>query len=139
MDLQLRTKWVEALRSGDYEQSHNMLRKTYSDGSYGFCCLGVLCDVIDPDGWKQEDHYSLFNFKEGSKSEYWVSATTLHESAAKRFNLDKICTFEVWQDGFNFDVKKRIDQALMDMNDMYEWTFGQIADWIEENIPTEEN
>ena len=36
-----RRKWVEALRSGEYEQCTGRLH----DGS-GFCCLGVLCEVI---------------------------------------------------------------------------------------------
>lgn len=33
--------WVEALRSGDYEQGKGKLRTLDSK----FCCLGVLCDL----------------------------------------------------------------------------------------------
>ncbi|KGM36152.1 hypothetical protein [Inquilinus limosus] len=36
-----RTKWVEALRSGEYQQGKHQLR----DGD-GFCCLGVACDLF---------------------------------------------------------------------------------------------
>ena len=39
-------KWLAALRSGKYQQSTQVLR-----GAEGFCCLGVLCDVIDPTRW----------------------------------------------------------------------------------------
>lgn len=39
-------RWVEALRSGEYQQGQGRLR----DGD-SFCCLGVLCDLIDPNGW----------------------------------------------------------------------------------------
>lgn len=40
MKAKLKAKWVEALRSGKYEQGKYYL----SDGGK-FCCLGVLCDV----------------------------------------------------------------------------------------------
>ena len=46
----LQTKWIEALRSGKYDQATGKLRNTS-----GFCCLGVLCDVIDPEGWEDDD------------------------------------------------------------------------------------
>ena len=45
MDKQeIRERWVAALRSGDYAQGHNWLK---SDD--GYCCLGVLCEVM---GWE---------------------------------------------------------------------------------------
>jgi hypothetical protein len=40
MDAQLKAKWIEALRSGEYEQGHLYLRK---NGRH--CCLGVLCEL----------------------------------------------------------------------------------------------
>lgn len=40
MDPELKAKWVEALRSGNYQQGRYSLKK---DGKY--CCLGVLCEV----------------------------------------------------------------------------------------------
>lgn len=40
-------KWIKALRSGDYEQGRGVLKST--DDKY--CCLGVLCDVVNPAGW----------------------------------------------------------------------------------------
>lgn len=47
----IRTKWCEALRSGKYEQGTGYLRANDK-----FCCLGVLCDVIDPLEWRFEDN-----------------------------------------------------------------------------------
>ena len=38
-------KWVAALESGEYTQTTGRLR----DG-YGFCCLGVACDVAIKEG-----------------------------------------------------------------------------------------
>ncbi len=40
MDKEIKTKWVEALRSGDYEQGIGYLCR---DGKY--CCLGVLAHI----------------------------------------------------------------------------------------------
>jgi hypothetical protein len=41
---EVKEKWVEALRSGKYEQGTGYLCR---DGQY--CCLGVLCDVLGID------------------------------------------------------------------------------------------
>jgi hypothetical protein len=36
--------WVEALRSGDYQQGTGLLHYEDEDGDQ-YCCLGVLCEV----------------------------------------------------------------------------------------------
>ncbi len=56
MQKELKTKWIEALRSGEYHQATGLLRSENTvDGSpMGYCCLGVLCDVVDSDGWTPE-------------------------------------------------------------------------------------
>ncbi len=48
----LQRKWIHALESGKYTQGHNTLR-TQNDE---FCCLGVLCDVVSPKGWNNENN-----------------------------------------------------------------------------------
>ncbi len=48
MDKDVKAKWLVALRSGKYAQGRGRLRNP--DNS--FCCLGVLCDIIDPEGWE---------------------------------------------------------------------------------------
>jgi hypothetical protein len=40
MNQEIKTKWLAALRSGDYQQGTGRLRV---DDKY--CCLGVLCDL----------------------------------------------------------------------------------------------
>lgn len=40
MDVELKAKWVAALRSGEYQQITGQLR-----GGGGYCCLGVFCIV----------------------------------------------------------------------------------------------
>jgi hypothetical protein len=48
MDAELKAKWVVTLRKGAYEQGRSQLR----DRANRCCCLGVLCDIINPDGWE---------------------------------------------------------------------------------------
>jgi len=56
MDQSIKEKWVEALRSGDYEQGEGALRqKDKKNGSNKYCCLGVLCDIVEEEvegGWR---------------------------------------------------------------------------------------
>lgn len=44
MDIDLKAKWVAALRSGTYQQTQHQLKD-----DVGFCCLGVLCDIQGAD------------------------------------------------------------------------------------------
>jgi hypothetical protein len=40
MNSEIKEKWINALRSQEYKQSQHYLRD-----DYGYCCLGVLCDI----------------------------------------------------------------------------------------------
>lgn len=51
MNPEIKAKWVAALRSGEYRQAQRKLRGNASD----FCCLGVLCDLVNPSGWMAYD------------------------------------------------------------------------------------
>jgi hypothetical protein len=41
VNIAIAKKWVEALRSGKYKQIFSRLHT-----NTGFCCLGVLCDIV---------------------------------------------------------------------------------------------
>ena len=47
MNKELIEKWISALRSGKYLQTTLALRD-----NYGFCCLGVFCDIVDNTLWE---------------------------------------------------------------------------------------
>jgi hypothetical protein len=49
MNPEIKAKWVEALRSGKYSQTQHVLRN-----ENGMCCLGVLADIVDPEGWARD-------------------------------------------------------------------------------------
>ena len=48
MDPEIKARWVEALRSGRYEQGQSALNTGGANGQ--FCCLGVLCELAVEDG-----------------------------------------------------------------------------------------
>lgn len=39
-------KWVAALRSGDYKQGKEALKKKDAYGEGHYCCLGVACEIM---------------------------------------------------------------------------------------------
>ena len=51
----LLTDWLAALRSGKYVQGKGRLREDDS-----FCCLGVLCDVHNPELWRVENERTIY-------------------------------------------------------------------------------
>lgn len=53
MDAALKEEWAQALESGKYKQGHRVLRRRcYLTGEDDeFCCLGVLVDYLEPEGW----------------------------------------------------------------------------------------
>lgn len=50
MNNDIKAKWLEALRSGEYEQGENWLQ---ANGKY--CCLGVLCELAVEAGIVDKD------------------------------------------------------------------------------------
>jgi hypothetical protein len=55
MDKELKHNWTHALRSGEYKQGKRFLRSSSDE----YCCLGVICDLYDPEAWEYGD-YSTF-------------------------------------------------------------------------------
>ena len=58
MDAEIKRKWVEALRSGKYAQTKSHLRD-----EHGYCCLGVLCDLIAPNDWQSNVEDDVFKHR----------------------------------------------------------------------------
>jgi hypothetical protein len=42
---EIKNRWIDALRSGDYEQGKNYLCNRNGSGGREWCCLGVLTDL----------------------------------------------------------------------------------------------
>ena len=62
MNPKVKSKWVEALKSGEYLQGKGALR-TMENGEFRHCCLGVLCDLYSKEfgePWRQDGATSYF-------------------------------------------------------------------------------
>jgi len=46
LDQSFKYQWINALISGNYQQTKGCLRN-----DFGFCCLGVACDIKDNSSW----------------------------------------------------------------------------------------
>ncbi len=104
----LKERWLEALRSGKYQQAKNFLRRDETH----FCCLGVLCDVVDSSRWEPLEAGPGYKHTHG------------HHGAI-RYLPDWIAR----QGGFNEEV---LDKA-MSMNDKGK-SFADIANFLEINL-----
>jgi len=59
MNQRVKDLWIDALNSGSYSQTEAVLRD-----EYGYCCLGVLCDIYrkDTGDGKWEEIEDCYNF-----------------------------------------------------------------------------
>src|SRR5688572_30653463 len=62
MKKEMKEKWLQALRSGEYTQGSGLLR-TADDK---FCCLGVLCDLVTKEDsratWTKQTISNVFEY-----------------------------------------------------------------------------
>lgn len=114
----LRARWVAALRSGKYQQGSGLLHYLDMNDEHRYCCLGVLCDVVDPLGWESyrgvlPPYQSKGEVKEGfrfHKSDIAVPSPRIMSEAG-------LVKGGGWQ--------------LVLMNDDKRKTFDDIADYLE--------
>lgn len=109
MNSEIKTKWLEALRSGKYTQGRRVLRSIQDE----YCCLGVLCDLIAPEKWVKSDYGTemFFLSDTGDKKRHFPSNSILKTAGLSLENGD----------------------TLASKNDCGE-SFEEIAKYIEENL-----
>lgn len=133
MNLELIREWVDALRSGKYEQGRLALRS--KDDKY--CCLGVLCDVAKNKlglEWMLLD--GKFRYDIG-KNEMTSSSIVLPLDVRNLLDtgigghtgLPIDATKLSPELGIPSDIKTL---TAMDLNDEYKLSFTQIADILEQ-------
>jgi len=113
MKPKIKTKWLAALRSGEYRKSTRVLKRHYSTKP-GHCCLGVLCEIIKDDFPRAAELIAPSNVY-GTAAKPSVNATLDHE------------TLEYVEMGLD-RMKK-----LATMNDNGK-RFSRIADYIEKHL-----
>ena len=120
MNPEIRTRWVAALRSGDYKQGWGWLRS----GSDEYCCLGVLCELAVEDGVIAPPSYS--ETSDGHSSDaysYGGKQATPPEPVLEWAGLEHLT---ISNEGRT--------TSLIRANDILQWKFDRIADVIEEQL-----
>jgi hypothetical protein len=112
---EIKRKWLAALRSGEFKQGQGAL---YRDGLY--CCLGVLCEVV-----AKEQGY---DFDEFANEEQEMPNEVL---VATVFGDKPRATWEWKVTPHRVNARPT---TLPVLNDSGEFTFGQIANLIEEQL-----
>lgn len=100
MNPEIKARWITALRFGKYRQTSRKLRAADS-----FCVLGVLCDIVDPTGWRREDSGAFT---------YFGNRTHIISEIIDRINLSDA-----------------LAENVTIMNDRERKSFTEIADYIE--------
>lgn len=127
---EVKALWLEALRSGKYEQARGSLRKIVDGTTRGHCCLGVLCDVHQKTAgtkgvWK-EDEYIGSTGTPPNEVMLWAFENFDPEAAQADSVLTAVVVVE------RTDTTPRI--FLTNRNDGQGWDFHQIADEIEDKL-----
>lgn len=116
LPVDIKKKWVDALRSGKYEQGREYL----CDGDR-YCCLGVLQKELDGCTTPMYDDSQL-------PSMTWAYEHGLVEDPSDREEWNP--RVKVVFDDFDFDGHVQ----LSELNDSGDFSFNQIADLIEEQL-----
>lgn len=111
--------WVAALRSGEYAQTRQFLRK-----SGGFCCLGVLCDLHQ----RHTQAGEWLDHEDGLEAAYKTGPTS---NDASRTCLPN-GVYE-WADCSEDPADADVGLPLAVLNDDHGYTFAQLADVIEKH------
>jgi hypothetical protein len=116
--LEMFEKWVEALRSGEYKQTTEVLRSREGDC---YCCLGVLCNLIDPTTWDRPFFYAGWSWNN-------EPGEGLPELVAELYGIEEGPA--TVPSGEKITIRDISDDSLAGLNDSGA-TFAEIADVIE--------
>jgi len=82
MKKEIAERWVSALRSGEYKQG-----RLYLKSERGYCCLGVLCDILGVE-WAIDDRkiesYTVYEVKDGKDGKDGKIISTLPKEIMKK-------------------------------------------------------
>lgn len=123
MNAEIKKRWVEALRGGEYLQGKTALKRIVGENEKPrYCCLGVLCDLYAKE-----------------KNIEWQKAESVDPEKQMLLNS---CSYlpndiQIWS-GLNQPnpiIRAEFsDEQLSSLNDIREFSFNQIAYMIEEQL-----
>jgi hypothetical protein len=135
VDPEIKTRWLEALRSGHYRQGKHKLRKPghratpfASRRDPEFCCLGVLCELAVEAGVVER---KLANVGTDVDKVYWY-----HDPGSPTVDRSSSTLPLVVRDwaGLADCDPPVVGHKLSYWNDVGEWKFNSIADLIEAHL-----
>ena len=128
MNAELMADWIKALRSGEYKQGTEYLRRTV-DGEDCFCATGVLCDVSWAGEWIEHD--------DGTYSYVAVDGEGEPIGMASKFSVpyevgDLLSegTFSAKYEGDLFEISRNSiddDETLADITELTSSTYGDVS------------
>jgi len=128
-------QWVEALRSGEYEQVTGTLAESEGYGQVGYCCLGVLSKlagyptVKHPYGVGGEFHIDGFDYGEHGRNG-GVIPDGLMSTIVSDLDLNKTTAVP---DSPNVTATCDLMRVVSSMNDKG-YSFNKIADFLEKQV-----
>lgn len=156
MNPEVKKKWLNALRSGAYEQVTGALCKIKNEEVIGYCCLGVLAeiavqdDVIEssvipeyatayatPENYRNEifnagyrvERHDHYHTSECKCEGFYFETATLPDKVVKWAGLTSDNPTVLVDD---FDDEGRYE--ISEVNDSLRYDFLQIAEIIEEQL-----
>jgi hypothetical protein len=136
MNPDVKQKWIAALRSGDYKQTREQLRRRNS-----YCCLGVLTDLYDKNKVESKDcwcgnSYSYTNGEAKCKANLLLPPPVMEWAGLEASNPNVEYPTRIgWTDTPDQCNKMSLEPdfaSLAYLNDSEKLNFNQIADIIEE-------
>lgn len=114
MKKKIKEAWIKRLRSGRYKQGTGVLR----DGSNKYCCIGVLCTIINPNiRWNLSNNKDYYTPSGNTDDGLICSNTGLSKDNLKRAG-----------------ISNEEQDELIRLNDDEGRNFLEIADHIEKNL-----
>lgn len=123
----IKTAWTKALRSGDYQQTQGRL----CDAN-GYCCIGVLTEVLAKDFPAELDGYTVdLDYQQSDGKRILITGPGYDNIAKESFPWSSTTSLpnQVWD-----RLESKSDQGLyMSMNDTEGLNFETIAERIDQN------
>lgn len=127
MKANIKELWVQALRSGKYQQGRAWLHNADENE---YCCLGVLCEVAKENGVEMSVRTETKGF----------DTVTLYDTHSQ-FLPPSVCEWA----GLHAEESPTVQAqnpytgeenqyTLVDLNDEWQWSFNKIADIIEDQF-----
>lgn len=141
MNPEIKQLWLNALRSGKYEQGKLMLKPTESS----YCCLGVLCEIAQERSigeYIPSEEHQGFTFKYRDNNIYdepYCEDSELPWTVKQWAGLDNenpkvTMNEENIKEGYKGIIQSETRLSLAELNDNFSYSFTELANIIEEQL-----